>query len=160
MISHHTALIYTMVLTSAAALLTACGSLIGYSLVTARSQLTRELQNMADVVGANSGIALASMDPESARKTLSALSADDRVQGGLLIDADGNLLAEYRRSGTALVSFEQYLAPGLHRESGVIIVSRPVQVRGEVVGTMAWNGHRHFESWYGIMGVGAVEYGK
>ncbi len=28
--------------------------------------------------------------------------------------------------------------------------------KGEVVGTMAWNGHRHFEAWYGIMGAGAV----
>lgn len=27
---------------------------------------------------------------------------------------------------------------------------------GDVVGTMAWNGYRHLESWYGIMGLGAV----
>ena len=27
---------------------------------------------------------------------------------------------------------------------------------GDVIGTMAWNTHRHFESWYGISGVGAV----
>ncbi len=28
--------------------------------------------------------------------------------------------------------------------------------KGEVVGTMAWNGFRHFEAWYAIMGIGAV----
>jgi fatty-acyl-CoA synthase len=28
--------------------------------------------------------------------------------------------------------------------------------RGDVVATMAWNTHRHFETWYGIMGAGAV----
>ncbi len=28
--------------------------------------------------------------------------------------------------------------------------------KGDVVGTMAWNGSRHFEAWYGIMGAGAV----
>ena len=28
--------------------------------------------------------------------------------------------------------------------------------RGDVVATMAWNTHRHFEAWYAIMGVGAV----
>jgi len=27
---------------------------------------------------------------------------------------------------------------------------------GDVVGTMAWNGYRHMESWYAIMGLGAV----
>jgi fatty-acyl-CoA synthase len=27
---------------------------------------------------------------------------------------------------------------------------------GEVVGTLAWNTHRHMEAWYGIMGIGAV----
>ncbi len=28
--------------------------------------------------------------------------------------------------------------------------------KGDVVATMAWNTHRHFETWYAIMGVGAV----
>ncbi|NNF81059.1 MAG: AMP-binding protein, partial [Rhizobiales bacterium] len=27
---------------------------------------------------------------------------------------------------------------------------------GDVVGTMAWNGYRHLETWYAIMGIGAV----
>ena len=28
--------------------------------------------------------------------------------------------------------------------------------QGEVIGTLAWNTHRHLESWYGITGIGAV----
>ena len=28
--------------------------------------------------------------------------------------------------------------------------------RGDVIGTMAWNTHRHIESWYGITGAGGV----
>ncbi len=27
---------------------------------------------------------------------------------------------------------------------------------GDVAGTMAWNGYRHFEIWYGLMGIGAI----
>jgi acyl-CoA synthetase (AMP-forming)/AMP-acid ligase II len=27
---------------------------------------------------------------------------------------------------------------------------------GDIVGTMAWNGYRHVESWYGLMGIGGV----
>ncbi|MHA1546498.1 MAG: AMP-binding protein, partial [Alphaproteobacteria bacterium] len=28
--------------------------------------------------------------------------------------------------------------------------------QGDVVGTLAWNTHRHIEIWYGVMGLGAV----
>ena len=28
--------------------------------------------------------------------------------------------------------------------------------KGDVIGTLAWNTHRHLESWYGITGLGAV----
>jgi acyl-CoA synthetase (AMP-forming)/AMP-acid ligase II len=28
--------------------------------------------------------------------------------------------------------------------------------QGQIVGTLAWNTHRHMEAWYGIMGIGAV----
>jgi fatty-acyl-CoA synthase len=36
-------------------------------------------------------------------------------------------------------------------------VSRHLGIgQGDVVGTMAWNGYRHFEIWYGLMGLGAI----
>ena len=28
--------------------------------------------------------------------------------------------------------------------------------KGDIIGTMAWNGYRHMETWYGLMGIGAV----
>src|SRR5262245_21390342 len=28
--------------------------------------------------------------------------------------------------------------------------------KGQIVGTLAWNTHRHMETWYGLMGIGAV----
>ena len=28
--------------------------------------------------------------------------------------------------------------------------------QGDVIATLAWNTHRHFEAWYGITGIGAV----
>jgi two-component sensor histidine kinase len=125
-----------MLVTSAVALVTACGSFIGYALVTARPHLTGEIQALADVVGANSGGALLSMDHESARETLAALSVDGRVQAGLLIDTEGRLFAEYRREGAGTLSLESHLVPEIRNEEGVIIVSRPVVVSGETVGTI------------------------
>ena len=41
------------------------------------------------------------------------------------------------------------VADGLHK-LGVI--------KGDVIGVMAWNNHRHLEVWYGIPGVGAVNH--
>jgi len=101
-----------IVLTSAVALLLACVSFMGYALVTARSQLVRELQSMADIVGLNSAAAIVFMDPESARETLSALGADSRVQDAWIIETDGRLFAEYRRRSSESRSFDRYLSPG------------------------------------------------
>ena len=28
--------------------------------------------------------------------------------------------------------------------------------KGDIIGTMAWNHYRHMETWYGMMGIGAI----
>jgi fatty-acyl-CoA synthase len=40
------------------------------------------------------------------------------------------------------------LASAAHKRLGINL--------GDVIGTMAWNGYRHMEIWYGLMGLGAV----
>ena len=125
---------WLMVLTSAVALLLACISFIGYALITARPQLAREMQSMADVVGFNAAAAIVVMDPESARETLSALGADSRVQGAWIVGADGRLFAEYRRRSAAALSFDQYLSPGTYHAKNLMIVSRPIFTGDEQVG--------------------------
>ena len=125
-----------IVLTSAVALLLACVSFMGYALVTARSQLVRELQSMADIVGLNSAAAIVFMDPESARETLSALGADSRVQDAWIIETDGRLFAEYRRRSSEPRSFDRYLSPGVYREKDGMIVSRPILTGDEQVGVI------------------------
>src|SRR6476619_2445076 len=36
-------------------------------------------------------------------------------------------------------------------------VAKHLDIRlGDVIATMAWNGYRHLEIWYGLMGLGAI----
>jgi len=135
---------WMIVLTCAGALVAAYASFMGLTITTASSQLEHDLLRMTDIVGSNSAAALVLKDPPSARETLSALGADEDVQGARLFDADGRLFAEFRREYSELPSFDQYLSPGVYREKDGIIVSRPVFSGDEQVGVMVVSvGHSH-----------------
>jgi len=148
------------VLPSAIALLLACAVFIGYALITARSQLTREMQSMADVVGINSAAAIMVMDPESAREILSALGADDRVRGAWLIDADGRLFANYRRQQASTFWFDRYGSPGDYQTKDGMVVSRPVLAGDDRVGTIVVSAGLdslgHYPRRYGIIAGGVM----
>jgi hypothetical protein len=62
-------------LVSGTALLLACGAFVAYDLISFRESMVRNLSIQAQIVGSNSVSALLFNDPQSARKTLSALSA-------------------------------------------------------------------------------------
>jgi two-component sensor histidine kinase len=123
-----------IVLTSAVALLLACVSFMGYALVTARSQIARELRSMTDLVGLNSAYSLMLNDAESARETLSALDADPRIRFAQLFDTNGKVFAEYRKGSNDPRLLDQYLRPGIYGEKGGIVISRPILANGEEVG--------------------------
>lgn len=123
-----------IVLTSAVALALACVSFMGHAMVTARSQLAREMRGVADVVGINSAAALVFVDPQSAQETLAALSAAPRVQGAWLFDADGRLFATFSRGHAEPSPRDEHLAPGVYHEPGRTVVSRPVVSGNERVG--------------------------
>jgi two-component sensor histidine kinase/HAMP domain-containing protein len=123
-----------IVLTSAAALLLACGGFMGYTFITARSQLASELQRMTDFIGVNAAFSLIFSDAESARETLSALGTDPRIRTVQLFDADGKLFTNYRRERNVSQSLEMYLTPGIYFERNGMIISRPIIADGEQVG--------------------------
>lgn len=54
----------------------------------------------------------------------------------------------HRYSYKDLANRARQLADACQKELGI--------QEGEVVGTMAWNGYRHVESWYGLMSIGGV----
>jgi len=118
------------------ALVLACIGFTGFFVISERSEMTLDLQNMADMMGATTAHALQFHDSESARMTLSALAWVDRVKGARLFDADGRLLAEFMNEETGLRSFDPYISPGVHRTDNLMIVSRPVLAGDRRIGTI------------------------
>lgn len=70
-----------------------------YERATYREMMVRELGALADTLGANAAAALMFHDAKSAREMLSALQGEKHIVGGFLYDRQGNVFAEYRRSG-------------------------------------------------------------
>ena len=128
-----------IVLILAASLLIECMVFLGLCFMTARSHLVGELQKLADVVGMNSADAIVFMDPEAARKSLSTLSVDSRVRAAWIIDMEGRHFCEYRRTRSEPVPEEKYEAPGVYRDGGRLIVSRPVLFGEERVGAVVFS---------------------
>jgi PAS domain S-box-containing protein len=84
-------------LASGAALLLASSALFFYDFHTFKQDLLRQLSTEAQIVGSNSFSALAFNDPDSARRTLSALQASPHVLYAAIYTDAGSLFAEYRR---------------------------------------------------------------
>ncbi|MGI9392032.1 MAG: AMP-binding protein, partial [Parvibaculales bacterium] len=58
--------------------------------------------------------------------------------------------------GKGVLHRETYKEAQLRAKKLALALKRMGVKKGEVVATMAWNHYRHFESWYGVSGMGAV----
>lgn len=90
-------------LVSSVALVLACAAFIGYDLVTFRMSGVDNLSMQAQIFGSNTVTALVFDDPESATKTLSALSADPHILSAVLYSDNGKPFATYSRPGSGLI---------------------------------------------------------
>jgi PAS domain S-box-containing protein len=82
-----------------AALFLACGSFAAYDLVTFRSTMAQHLSTQADIIARQSTASLVFKDPDSARTTLEALTAEPHVTSAAIYTPDGALFASYARTG-------------------------------------------------------------
>jgi len=89
----------TTVASAGVALVLACLAFVAYERVNSRSTLVRNLRTQAQIVGRLSTSALVFDDPESATRTLAALSAEPHVVHAGIYAANGELFAAYSRSG-------------------------------------------------------------
>jgi signal transduction histidine kinase len=87
------------VLVSLTVLVLAVIAFFSYDLISFRQNLIRNLETSAQIVGANSVSALLFDDPQSAATTLEALRNSPDVVNATLLTGDGQVFAEYRRSG-------------------------------------------------------------
>jgi signal transduction histidine kinase/DNA-binding response OmpR family regulator len=90
-------------LVSSVALVLACAAFIGYDLITFRMARVSNLSTQAQIIGSNSVTALTFDDPESAAKTLSALSADPHILSAVIYTAKGKPFATYSRPGSGVI---------------------------------------------------------
>lgn len=125
-----------------------CTNLLGLGIVYAtfelyerasfRRTLTGELSVLADTVAANSHVPLADHDQKWAENVLGQLGAERSVVAARLYTIDGQVLAEYRRSGTNSDFHVFYSAmDGAQFTADSLILRRTISSEGEVLGSIA-----------------------
>jgi signal transduction histidine kinase/CheY-like chemotaxis protein/HPt (histidine-containing phosphotransfer) domain-containing protein len=120
------------------ALVLACLGFAIYERASFRTSTATELTALADALGANTAASLAFNDQRTASAMLSALRTEPGVVAACLYDEQGNIFAEYRRSGLS----RTFRAPAWHKQgqqfgAQSLVVYRNVLLDGERTGSIA-----------------------
>lgn len=107
-----TKLTYMNMLVSGVALLLACAGFFAYDQITFRQSLVRTLSAQAQIIASNSVSALVFNDPQSALKTLSALSSSPNIASAGVLGIDRRPFAQYTREAGEEVLSLPTLPPG------------------------------------------------
>src|SRR5436305_4504536 len=128
---------WIIMLSSAMALLIACGAFAIYERTAMRQTRLHELVVLADVIGSNSTAALSFNDSRAADEILDALRWDERVTSARIYTRQGAVFATYIRSDahnrvmpeTAQPEFVQFAAKSLR-------IFRKIKMDGELLGSV------------------------
>src|SRR5436305_14392951 len=82
-----------------AALLCACGSFVGYEVVTFRKEMVHYVDTLAAIVGNNSTASLDFHDAKDAKETLASLCAQPEIVAATIYTSKAKVLAKYSRRG-------------------------------------------------------------
>lgn len=125
-------------LTSSAALVLSSVSFLIYDLISFRRQLSQDLMTQAEIIGFNSGAAMAFKDESAATATLSALKAKDDIVAAALYSPEGKLFAHYFQGDKSLPAAlpSRSQQNGYRFEGGYLQVFQQVSMNGERVGTL------------------------
>src|SRR5882762_6081169 len=126
-----------IMLTSTVALLLACVGFGVYEAITFRSQMTRHLTTVAEMVGNNSTAALKFDDAPGAKEVLSALRAESNITAAWLCLTNGSVFAVYSRDGQAAgPAPSETMEENAKFEADHLMLVRPVMSNRERVGTV------------------------
>jgi signal transduction histidine kinase/CheY-like chemotaxis protein len=125
-------------LTSSVALVLSSVSFLIYDLMSFRRQLSQDLMTQAEIIGFNSGAAMAFKDETAATATLSALKAKDDIVAAALYSPEGKIFAHYFQADKTLPSSldDGSQQSGYRFEGGYLRVLQHVTMNGERVGTL------------------------
>ncbi|MDP9053539.1 MAG: EAL domain-containing protein [Acidobacteriota bacterium] len=130
-------LLLLIALTSSFALLLAGVSLLGYEAFQFRSGATRELNTLAEIIGASSTGALSFADERAAGETLAALAGDRRIIAAAIYDAHQRRIAVYRNPHAAVTPLPaQGRSDGVSFEGGNLLLFHPIVFHNERLGTL------------------------
>jgi two-component system, sensor histidine kinase and response regulator len=126
-----------IMLTCAVALLLACAAFVGVEVVTFRSELVRNADTLAEMIGNAGAASLDFNDPQDARDILQVLRAERNVTFAAIYTLKGNMFAEYRAETLP----QAYTAPppaaqGHSFQAGHLHLSREIRSKGEVIGSI------------------------
>lgn len=97
-LSLKTKLILIITFVSTLAVTLTCVAVVGYGRHLVRQETIADSSTLAEVIGINSAIALASRNHALAAETLTALRAEPAIQYAAIFSTDGQVLANYIRS--------------------------------------------------------------
>ncbi len=126
-----------ILLTSTFTLLLACAAFVTQQWMSFRASTVRELEAVADVVGANSAAPLVFQDAGSARQTLAALRAEPHVLAARIYDNRGAVFADYLRNEAAASGLlPAPRAPGHYFEDRHVVLFRRIFLEKEPIGAI------------------------
>src|SRR5947207_733539 len=125
-------------LTSSLALVLSSVSFLIYDLMSFRRQLSQDLMTQAEIIGFNSGAAMAFKDESAATATLSALKAKEDIVAASLYSPEGKVFAHYFRANKSLPPSlpSRSQQNGYRFEDGYLQVFQQVTMNGARVGTL------------------------
>ena len=114
-------------------LLLAGAALFGFRMKTFRDDFARDIQAVADIVGANSTGAIAFNDAKAATETLHSLQAKKHIISAILILPDGTVFAKYgKHSGAPVIETEKRFS---FRDKDALMIE-PVMLEGKQLATL------------------------
>jgi two-component system, sensor histidine kinase and response regulator len=126
-----------MVMASSISLALAGGGFFTYEYFESRHILEHELGTTADMIVAHSTAALVFGDHRAASEILEALRVNDAVVSAAIFDRSGRLFATYGSGQPGNPRYGLLHAERMDYKGDRIILSHPIQLDGEVEGTLA-----------------------
>ena len=111
--------------------------LTGYDYLNLSSELLRDSQVKAQVIGRNSASALLFDDPRAANELLSSLAEDENIMLAVLRDRQGQELAAYRSPRGEAGEIAPAAAPGHAMGLRFLNLAQPVSADGRLLGMIA-----------------------